>query len=239
MDVDLCQNSLKWTLRVKHFTVCKFNLDLTLLLWTETLGRGGGWLAWRKAESICTSLEEWLQTLRWGRKCWKGVGICLNQGSDTSQNVVTHSCRSNESIPTTPHVVFSENSSSERIALYNNWGMQYGRADTSRAGCNLGRFVTLSSLLSIPEAQMFLTCCLAYCENGFIYCTSIKRWNPQTGSQARKSPFKSPFIYCRQPRTWSPRCLGPSFNCQLQGCLGISREAHIWVVCISPWAGLD
>ena len=40
-------------------------------------------------------------------------------------------------------------------------------ADTSGAGCNLGRFVTLSSLLSIPEAQMFLTCCLAYCENGF------------------------------------------------------------------------
>ena len=32
MDVDLCQNSLKCTLRVKHFTVCKFNLDLTLLL---------------------------------------------------------------------------------------------------------------------------------------------------------------------------------------------------------------
>ena len=32
MDVDLCQNSLKCTLRVKHFSVCKFNLDLTLLL---------------------------------------------------------------------------------------------------------------------------------------------------------------------------------------------------------------
>lgn len=37
-------------------------------------------------------------------------------------------------------------------------------ADTSGTGYNLGRFVTLSSLLSIPAAQMFLICCLAYCE---------------------------------------------------------------------------
>ena len=123
MDVDLCQNSLNWTLRVKHFTVCKFN---TIALNWNTGERRR--VTCMKEGAICTGLEEWLQPLRWGRKCWRGVGIRFNQGSDTSQKMGWKILSGEKQWKYTyhPHVVFSENSSSEIIALHNNWGMQYG-----------------------------------------------------------------------------------------------------------------
>lgn len=69
------------------------------------------------------NLEEWIQPQRTGRKCWRGVGVRFTQGSNTNKKWggKFYLARSNEGM-----ALFSKSSSSEIIALCNNWGMPSG-----------------------------------------------------------------------------------------------------------------